>query len=228
MKLIEKTCNCLRSYSIALKDTKLIEIHEIDWKDINLLKNTYISLRKHEIAWENMKLHEIWRKLSLSYWSNLPTFCFSADKANIIKKYKYGKNVLFTCESTVLCLLDICRVFTVPEAEISKNCGATSSGSPEAELRFWQQSTHKEWQRTLSGVNFIMMVKSAQPGEGGESTPSTFWIYLPSRAKLWCKLHLRGQIHSPYFSSTPICTLWFRPFLIAQWWPTNEGELSSD
>jgi hypothetical protein len=36
-----------------------------------------------------------------------------------------------------------------------------------------------------------MMVKSAQPGEG-------FHSYLPSRAKL----QLRGQIHSPYFSST--------------------------
>jgi hypothetical protein len=29
-----------------------------------------------------------------------------------------------------------------------------------------------------------------------------------SRAKLWCTLQLRGQIHPPYFSSTPIRTLW--------------------
>ncbi len=32
-------------------------------------------------------------------------------------------------------------------------------------------------------------------------------LYLPSRAKLWCTLQLRGQIHFPYFYSTPICTL---------------------
>jgi hypothetical protein len=32
-------------------------------------------------------------------------------------------------------------------------------------------------------------------------------LYLPSPAKLWCTLQLRGLIHSPYFSSTPICTL---------------------
>ncbi len=34
-------------------------------------------------------------------------------------------------------------------------------------------------------------------------------LYLPSRAKLWCTLQLRGQMHSPYFSSTLICTLWY-------------------
>jgi hypothetical protein len=36
-------------------------------------------------------------------------------------------------------------------------------------------------------------------------------LYLPSSAKLWCTLQLRGQmIHSPYFYSTvlPLCTLW--------------------
>ncbi len=39
-------------------------------------------------------------------------------------------------------------------------------------------------------------------------TPSPF-IYLPSWAKLWCMLQLRGQIHSTYFSSTPTSTLWY-------------------
>ncbi len=43
----------------------------------------------------------------------------------------------------VLCLLDIRWVFTVPEAEISKNYCATNSGLPEVELRFWPQSTHR-------------------------------------------------------------------------------------
>ena len=33
---------------------------------------------------------------------------------------------------------------------------------------------YTEWQWPLSGVHFIMMVHSAQPGEGGECTPSPF------------------------------------------------------
>ncbi len=56
---------------------------------------------------------------------------------------------------------------------------------------------HTEWQWSLSGVYSIMMEKSAQPGE----------LNLPSRTKLWCTLQLRGQIHPPYFYSTPICTV---------------------
>ncbi len=32
-------------------------------------------------------------------------------------------------------------------------------------------------------------------------------LYLSARSKLWCTLQLRGQIHSPCFYSTPICTL---------------------
>ncbi len=34
-------------------------------------------------------------------------------------------------------------------------------------------------------------------------------LYLPSCTKLQCTLQLRGQIHSRYFMSTIICTLWF-------------------
>ncbi len=33
-------------------------------------------------------------------------------------------------------------------------------------------------------------------------------LYLPLCSKLWCTLQLRGQIHSHYFYSTSICTLW--------------------
>jgi hypothetical protein len=33
-------------------------------------------------------------------------------------------------------------------------------------------------------------------------------LYIASRTKLSCMLQLRGQIHSPYFYSTPIRTLW--------------------
>jgi hypothetical protein len=35
-------------------------------------------------------------------------------------------------------------------------------------------------------------------------------LYLTSRTKLRCTLQLRGQIHFPYFFSTPIGTLWTR------------------
>jgi hypothetical protein len=34
-------------------------------------------------------------------------------------------------------------------------------------------------------------------------------LYLLSCSMLQCTLQLRGKIHSPYFISTPICTLWF-------------------
>jgi hypothetical protein len=51
-------------------------------------------------------------------------------------------------------------------------------------------------------VQLIMMVNSAQPGEGGGRHALPLSLYLPSIAKLWCTPQLRGQIHSSYFSST--------------------------
>jgi hypothetical protein len=45
---------------------------------------------------------------------------------------------------------------------------------------------YTEWQRPLSGVHSIIMEKLAQ-GRLGCTRP------------FWCALHLRGQIHSPYF-----------------------------
>ncbi len=41
---------------------------------------------------------------------------------------------------------------------------------------------------------------------GGARPPLS--LNLPLSTKLRCMLHLRGQIHSFYFYSTPICTLW--------------------
>ncbi len=44
-----------------------------------------------------------------------------------------------------------------------------------------------------------MVVNSAQPGEGGWQTHSPFHsINLPPRAKLWCTLQLRRQIHDRF------------------------------
>jgi len=72
---------------------------------------------------------------------------------------------------------------------------------------------HKEWQLPLSSVHSIMMENLAQPGEGGGARPSPFTI-----SSITCKvaeytLHLRGQIHSPYFYSTSICTTGHSPIL---------------
>ncbi len=54
-----------------------------------------------------------------------------------------------------------------------------------------------------------MLVKSAQLGAVGCALHALHLsLHLPSQAKLWRTLQLRGQIHSPYFSSAPICTLW--------------------
>jgi hypothetical protein len=48
-----------------------------------------------------------------------------------------------------------------------------------------------------------MMEKLTQPGEGGECTPIPF-APLPSRAKLWCTLQLKGQIRTlPLFLLYP-------------------------
>ncbi len=81
-----------------------------------------------------------------------------------------------------------------------------------------------EQQKLLSGVHSIMRVKLAQAGEGGGVHAHPLSLHLPSSVKLQCTLQLSGQIHqpcfissknmysvgqiqSPYFSSTPVCTL---------------------
>ncbi len=70
---------------------------------------------------------------------------------------------------------------------------------------------YTEWQRPLSGVHSVMMEKLSQAGEGAGVHAHPLLLYLLSRTKFWCTLQLRGQIHSPYFYSTPICTLWHQP-----------------
>jgi hypothetical protein len=80
--------------------------------------------------------------------------------------------------------------------------------SPKSLLR----RVHTEWQWRVSGVRSIMMVKSAQPGEGGRCPSSSFHSINPSRAKLLCMLQLRGQIHSHLFLLYPqyvLCGLLF-------------------
>ncbi len=69
---------------------------------------------------------------------------------------------------------------------------------------------HTEWQRPLSGVHSITMEKLAQAGEGGGRVHALpLSLYLLLFTKMCCTLQLRGQIDSPYFHSTLVCTLRF-------------------
>jgi hypothetical protein len=52
------------------------------------------------------------------------------------------------------------------------------------------------------------------PAWWGWSVHAPFSLYLPSRVKFWCTLQLRWQIHCPCFSSTPICTLWSKTWIL--------------
>jgi hypothetical protein len=53
--------------------------------------------------------------------------------------------------------------------------------------------------------------KLAQSGAGGGVQAHPLSFHLPSHTKLQCSLQLSGQIYSPYFISTNICTLWSVP-----------------
>ena len=62
---------------------------------------------------------------------------------------------------------------------------------------------HTEWQWPLSGEHSIMMVTSAQQGEGGvHALPLS--LYLPSRAKFWCTLQGRYEVCSITNANGPI------------------------
>ncbi len=72
---------------------------------------------------------------------------------------------------------------------------------------------------TLSGncVYSIMMEKSAKPGKGG-GAPSPFHsIYHHEQSCMWCTLQLRGQILSPYFSSTPMYSVVTLTLYLQKW-----------
>ncbi len=73
-----------------------------------------------------------------------------------------------------------------------------------------------EWYTQSRNGRFLayipsLMEKFAQAGEGGRCTLTPLSLQLPSRKELQCTLQLSGQIHSPYFISTNICTLWWTP-----------------
>ncbi len=131
MKPLENKWHCLKrqqifwEYKNCLKKWNYFRRHEITWNDMTLLK-------RHKIAWEDMKL-------LVKTWNYL-----TMQTLNCLRKHEttWEKLKLHVTLYNVLCLLDICRVFTVPEAENLKNYSATNSGTPEIELRFWPQSIH--------------------------------------------------------------------------------------
>jgi hypothetical protein len=61
---------------------------------------------------------------------------------------------------------------------------------------------HTEWQRLISGVQSIMMEKSALVGKAGGCPPTPFHSNFPSRTKLQWTLQLRGQLHFICFISS--------------------------
>ena len=71
----------------------------------------------------------------------------------------------------------------------------------------FKHRVHTEWQRPLSGIHSIMMEKLAQACEGGGCTPTPFRYIYHHVQICGVSLQLRGQIHTPYFYSTPICIL---------------------
>ena len=65
---------------------------------------------------------------------------------------------------------------------------------------------HTEWQWPLFDVHFIMMAKSAQPGEGGGVHTLPLLLYLPSRARLCVRSSWEGRC-TPPISPLPLYVL---------------------
>ncbi len=80
----------------------------------------------------------------------------------------------------------------------------------------WGQSTeYSEWQRPLSGVDSIMMVKLAQAGEGGGCTPTPFHYIYPHLQSCGVRSSWKGRF------TPPISTL---PLYVVQSNAEREGE----
>ncbi len=102
----------------------------------------------------------------------------------------------------------IVRVLLNSEEEYNSNTQtflnplSLSRASPPS-LKFHYASS----QARLQGQGPIPLVYST---EYTWSSTDHFLAYIPSwLSQLWCTLQLKGHKRSPYFSSTPICTLWF-------------------
>jgi hypothetical protein len=89
-----------------------------------------------------------------------------------------------------------CKVSRPPPTPQSLMCYTHTLGETPDDHR-----VHTEWQWPLSGVNSIMMVKSARPGEGGGVHAVPLTLYLPSRAKLQ---YIRSSWEDRYTYTPPI------------------------
>ncbi len=87
---------------------------------------------------------------------------------------------------------------------------------------------HRVWEYTQSGdgrfLAFIPSWWKISPGwsgwGGGGVHAHPVSLYLPLRTKLQCTLGW-VQTHTPYFISTPICTLWYIPSGLV--WQERDG-----
>ncbi len=103
-----------------------------------------------------------------------------------------------------------------PPAKLARNSYLCSPNCPSAllsgSLSLTRLQSTTEWQRPLSGVHSIMMVKLSQPGERVGVHVHPLSLHLPSSTKQSCGVHSiwEGKYTSPYFYSTTMCTLWTR------------------
>ncbi len=92
----------------------------------------------------------------------------------------------------------------------ARNISKSDSYQIIARIIFYDRNQTIHWVAMATFWRTFHHDGKMSPAWGGESVcPPTLSLYLPSQAKLGCKLQLRRQIQSPCFSSTPICTLWF-------------------
>jgi hypothetical protein len=131
-----------------------------------------------------------------------------AEVIAIINRAK-GKQI-YSCHIT--CIIGICML----TSSLSNTVHYVSMWCQLSKLPYWSfvragcvHRVHTERHRPISGVQSIMMEKSALAGDcRGCARPHPLSLYLLSCTKLQSTLQLRGPVHSLYFISTPICTLW--------------------
>ncbi len=108
------------------------------------------------------------------------------------------------------------RIVTIPEGRTSTYilhisvCSAvliSPSHIPNDTHNHRRESTNRLAMATFWHTGTFHHDSKFSPAENGvHALPIS--LYLPSRAKLWCTLQPRGQLHSSYFSSAPCGNFW--------------------
>jgi hypothetical protein len=96
-------------------------------------------------------------------------------------------------------LFDILLAIKIKSAVAGCAASPTEYTHRVAMATFWRRTFHHDGK----------ISPAVRMGGGVYAHPLS--LFLPSRTKLWSTLQLRGQIHSLYFYSTLICTLWLGP-----------------